>query len=99
MAFPAALLGLVKPVLGLVISKDPTGEDSTLAKNWRPWTMGTFLVLFVVSVFTGYDLSDAQLTMIGAVMLVMVGGRSYEKKAISKAIDALKKMEKEKREE
>ena len=88
------LMKLVKPVLGLVISKDPTGEDSVLAKNWRPWTMGTFAVLIVLSVFTSVEISDSTLTAIGLIMAIMIGGRSYEKKAIEKAMDAIKKLNK-----
>jgi len=95
MAFP---MGLITKIVGLVISRDPASFDSTLSKNWRPVSMGVFILLIIVSVFTGYELSDSLLTVIGAVMVVYVGGRSYEKKATEKAIDTLKKMAKEKRE-
>ena len=90
MAFPIGLITrIVKPVLGLVISKDPTGQDSTMSKNWRPWSMAVFVSLILVSVFTDYELSDTLVKAIGAVMVVYVGGRSYEKKAISKALEAI----------
>ncbi|KKM84150.1 hypothetical protein LCGC14_1302110 [marine sediment metagenome] len=89
MAFPIGLITrIVKPVLGLVISKDPTGQDSTLAKNWRPYTAAIFVLLLVLSIFTDISLSDSELTAIGAVLVVMVGGRSYEKK-IKKALEAI----------
>ena len=77
--FPSILTRLIKPAIGLVISKDPTGQDSTLAKNWRPITAVVLVALIVLSVFTDIELSDQLLTAIGAVLVVMVGGRSYEK--------------------
>ena len=94
MAFPIGLITrIVKPVLGLVISKDPTGQDSTLAKNWRPYTAVVFVLLLVASVFTDIELSDQLLTAIGAALLVFIGGRSYEKKAVEKAIQTLKDLD------
>ena len=86
---------IIKPVIGLVISKDPTGQDSTLSKNWRPVSMVVFVGLIVASVFTDIELSDGLLTAICAVMAVYVGGRSYEKKAVEKAIDAIRDLDKD----
>jgi len=102
MALPFGLIAkLIKPALGLVISKDinitePWKQESTLAKNWRPVSMAIFVTLIVISFFTDYQMSDGLLTVIGLVMAMYVGGRSYEKKG-SKIIDILKKQEKEKR--
>lgn len=97
MAFPIGILmKVIKPIVGTVISKDPTGQDSVVAKNVRPWSIGVFAALIVVSVFTSIELSDSTLTAIGAVMVMHWGGRSYEKKAIGKAMDAIKDIQKEK---
>ena len=99
MAFPIHLISkLVGPVTK-AIGIDTSGDqvDAPLTKNWRPITMVIFLGLIIISVFTDYELSDTLLTVIGSVMVVYVGGRSYEKKAIEKTIDTLKKLESEKR--
>ena len=99
MAFPfhlvSKLVGPVTKAIGIDTSGDKV--DAPLTKNWRPITMVIFLGLIIISVFTNYELSDTLLTVIGSVMVVYVGGRSYEKKAIEKTIDTLKKLESEKR--
>lgn len=94
MAFPIGLITrIVKPVLGLVISKDPTGQDSTMSKNWRPVTAVVLGVLFVLSVFGVIELSDTELTAVGAIIGIMAAGRSWEKKAVEKAIQTLKDLD------
>ena len=100
MAFPfhlvSKLVGPVAKVIGIDISGDQI--DAPLTKSWRPLTMVVFLGLIIISVFTNYELSDTLLTVIGSVMVVYVGGRSFEKQAVEKTIAALKKfVEEEKR--
>jgi hypothetical protein len=99
MAFPFHLVSkLIGPVTKAIgIDTSGTQVDAPLTKSWRPLTMVIFLGLIIISVFTDYELSDTLLTVIGSVMVVYVGGRSFEKKAVEKTIDALKKFEEEKR--
>lgn len=99
MAFPFHLVSKIIGPVAKVIGIDTSGAqvDAPLTKNWRPLTMVIFLGLIIISVFTDYELSDTLLTVIGSVMVVYVGGRSFEKKAVEKTIDALKKLESEKR--
>ena len=99
MAFPFHLISKLVGPVAKIIGIDTSGDqvDAPLTKSWRPFTMVIFLGLIIISVFTSYELSDTLLTVIGSVMVVYVGGRSYEKKAVEKTIDALKKFEEEKR--
>ncbi len=95
--FPISLITkLVKPALGLIISQ-PAGitkpgdpQDSLMSKNWRPYTAVIFVAIIVLDVFTAIELSDATLTALGATIIVLIGGRSYEKAQVEKAIKALK---------
>ena len=77
---PLRLVKFVKPLIGLFISTSGDG-DSTLSKNWRPYTVVSFVVLIIVSFLTPYELSEGLLAVIGVVIVTYIGGRSYEEKA------------------
>lgn len=95
---PLKLVKFVKPLIGLFISTSGDG-DSTLSKNWRPYTVVSFVVLIGVSFFTSYELTEGLLAVIGVVIVTYIGGRSYEKKAAQEVLKLVLENEKQKRED
>lgn len=102
MAFP--LIGLIPKLItpaakliGINLDGTSTEGDSPLTKTWRPFTIAAFVLLIAVSFFTGYELSDGLLTVIGAVIVTYMGGRSLEKRGVKKVIEILKDNEDDKR--
>ena len=73
------ILDPVTTVVDLFTPKEALGGSPPASGLWRPITMAVFLVLIVVSFFTGYEIPVEFWYVIGLVMTAYVGGRSWEK--------------------
>ncbi|MEE8113059.1 MAG: hypothetical protein V3T23_01770 [Nitrososphaerales archaeon] len=63
-------------------------------KNLRPYVAAIFTVMILLSEFTSYTMSEELMTVIGAVIGIFFIGRTVEKKAVEKTMNALKALQK-----